>query len=74
MAHTRSNQMPGRLLRGEILNRWEQLTVADIEACGTDYAKLIDLLQTRYGYAKGRAEREVELFFGDFQHRLRLAS
>jgi len=63
-----------RLLRGEILRRWEQLTTSDIEESGTDRSKLIDLLQSRYGYAQRRAEKEVELFFGDFQNRLRLAA
>jgi len=65
---------PNRLLQGEILSRWDQLTLAEVERCGTDLSKLIDLLQARYGYAKRRAEREVELFFEEFQDRLRLAA
>ena len=73
MAPTQFRRVPSRLLRGEILNRWEHLTTGDIEECGTDRSKLIDILQARYGYAKTRAEREVELFLGDFQDRLRLA-
>ena len=63
-----------RLLRGEILRRWEQLTATDIEESGTDPSGLIQLLQTRYGYAERRAEKEVALFFGDFQDRLRRAA
>ena len=74
MAHPQRERIPRRLLRGEILNRWEQLTVGDIEECDTDQAKLIDVLQARYGYARRRAEQEVALFFGDFQDRLRLAA
>jgi hypothetical protein len=73
MAPTQFRRVPSRLLRGEILNRWEHLTTGDIEECGTDRSKLIDILQARYGYAKTRAEREVELFLGDFQDRLKLA-
>ena len=63
-----------RLLRGEILRRWELLTASDIERCGTDLGGLTELLQNRYGFAKRRAEKEVELFFWDFQNRLRMAA
>ena len=73
MAHIQPHKIPSRLLRGEMLNRWGQLTTGDIEECGTDRSKLIDILQARYGFAQARAEREVELFLGDFQDRLRLA-
>jgi hypothetical protein len=68
------DKIPARLLRGEILSRWQHLTVGDLEECGSDRSKLIDALQARYGYAKTRAEREVELFMGDFQNRLRMAA
>jgi hypothetical protein len=74
MPHAQIDKIPGRLLRGEILCRWGQLTVGDLEECGSDRSKLIDALQSRYGYAKTRAEREVELFFGDFKDRLRMAA
>jgi hypothetical protein len=63
-----------RLLLGEIRSRWEQLSSSEAEECSLDQSKLIDLLQSRYGYAKRRAEREVELFHGEFQDRLRLAA
>jgi len=74
MAHSQSDKSLGRLLRGEILSRWSQLTIADLEECGADQSKLIDVVQARYGYAKRRAEKEVELFFGDFHDRLRMAA
>jgi hypothetical protein len=63
-----------RLLRSEILSRWDQLTTADIEECGADQLKLIDFLRSRYGYARRRAEKEVELFLGEFHERLRMAA
>jgi len=66
--------IPGRLLRGEIINRWEQLSVNEVEACCADHSKLIDVLQARYGFARRRAEREVELFVQEFQERLRMAA
>ena len=62
------------LLRGEILSRWDQLSAADIEECGTEPSGLIHLLQTRYGYAKRRAEKEVDLFFVELHDRLRMAA
>jgi hypothetical protein len=74
MARAQSETHPNRLLRGEILRRWEQLTTADIEECGTDGSKLVDVLRARYGYARRRAEKEVELFFGEFRDRLRMAA
>lgn len=63
-----------RLLRGEIVRRWQQLTTHDLEECSGDRIKLIELLQTRYGYAKTRAEKEVDLFLSDFQDRLSRAA
>ncbi len=63
-----------RLLPGEIQNRWKQLTTSEVEQCSTDRSKLIELLEARYGFAKRRAEKEVELFFGHFRDRLRMAA
>ena len=74
MALAKFKSYPSRLLRGEILSRWEQLTTSDIEECSPDRSKLIELLQTRYGYVQRRAEKEVELFFGEFQNRLQMAA
>ena len=67
-------RQPNRLLLGEINRRWEQLTNSDIEECFADPSRLIDLLQARYGFAKARAEREVNLFFGEFEDRMRMAA
>ena len=63
-----------RSFRGEIAHRWQQLTTSDIEECCMDRSKLRGLLEIRYGYAPSRAEKEVELFFGELQNRLRLAA
>jgi hypothetical protein len=73
MAHVEPDPI-SRVLRGEILSRWEQLTTTDLQDGVTDRSRLIDILQTRYGFAKRRAEKEVELFFGEFRDRLRLAA
>ena len=74
MANVKYDSGFSRFLRGEITRRWQQLTVSDIEECCADQAKLIDALQARYGYARKRAEKEAELFFGEFQDRLRMAA
>lgn len=74
MARLRSNPIAAaRLLRGEILSRWQQLTTTDLEEYGVNRSRLIDVLQRRYGFAKKRAEKEVDLLFGEFRDRLRVA-
>jgi hypothetical protein len=74
MAQMNFDSVSPRFCRGEIACRWQQLTTSDIEECCTDRSKLIGLLETRYGYAHSRAEKEVELFFGEFRDRLRMAA
>ena len=74
MAQMKLESISNRFIRGEITRRWEQLTNSDVEECCADRSRLIDLLQSRYGYARKRAEKEVELFFGEFQDRLRMAA
>src|SRR5436309_15966311 len=73
MAHP-NGLIPRRLLRGEITCRWHELTSSDVEECTSDRAKLIEVLQARYGYARRRAEKEVVLFFLEFRDRLRLGA
>jgi len=74
MVRAKFNRRFKRLHCREILTHREQLTSAEIDGSGADRAKLIDVLQARYGYAKRRAEKEVALFISEFQERLRLAA
>jgi hypothetical protein len=74
MAQAKIDSVSTRFFRGEIASRWQQLTTSDIEECCTDRSRLRGLLETRYGYAPSRAEKEVQLFFGEFQDRLRMAA
>jgi hypothetical protein len=74
MAHAKFDSSSSRFFRGEVTRRWQQLTTSEIEECCADQSKLIELLQARYGYVKTRAEKEVELFFGELQDRLRMAA
>jgi hypothetical protein len=74
VAQSNFDSFSARFFRGEILYRWQQLTTSDVEECLTDRSKLMGLLETRYGYAPTRARKEVDLFFGEFQDRLRMAA
>jgi hypothetical protein len=74
MAQAKFDSVATRFFRGEIMRRWQELTTSEIEECCTDRSKLSEFLQVRYGYARTRAEKEVELFFGEFQARLSMAA
>ena len=74
MANVTYSNNPNRFLRGEITSRWQQLTPTEIDACCSERSKLVDILQSRYGYIKRRAETEVDLFLGEFQDRLRMTA
>lgn len=74
MAQVKESFIPNIHLRGEIMRRWQELTTSEIEECCNDRSKLIDVLQTRYGFARRRAEKEVDLFYGEFRDRLRMAA
>jgi uncharacterized protein YjbJ (UPF0337 family) len=47
-------------LRAQIGSWWDRLTEADLEQIAGQKARLIGLVQERYGYAQGRAQQEVE--------------
>jgi uncharacterized protein YjbJ (UPF0337 family) len=51
-------------IRGEVKKWWGQLTDDDLDTVAGNKDKLIGKLQERYGYAREKAEEEVE-------HRLR---
>ena len=74
MAQPNFESVSNRFLRDEIARRWQQLTNSDIEECSADQTKLPKLLEMRYGYAHSRAEKEADLFIGEFHDRLRMAA
>jgi uncharacterized protein YjbJ (UPF0337 family) len=47
-------------LRGQVRSWWGQLTDADLDTIAGKKDMLVGLLQERYGYARERAEQEVE--------------
>lgn len=49
-------------LKGGIKEKWGQLTDDDLDRASGRYDKLAGLLQERYGWAKDRAERELDQY------------
>jgi uncharacterized protein YjbJ (UPF0337 family)/vacuolar-type H+-ATPase subunit H len=49
-------------MKGEVKRKWGQITDDEMTRIEGDYEKLVGTLQSRYGYARGRAEQEVNEF------------
>ena len=52
-------------LRGEVQRRWGKLTDDDLDQSNGDYDVMSGRLQERYGYAKDRAERDLDDFLNE---------
>lgn len=63
-----------KYFRNEINVHWTQLNCDDLDQINGRRDNLVLLLESRYGYARRRAEREVERVLTEFEHRLRRAS
>jgi uncharacterized protein YjbJ (UPF0337 family) len=50
-------------IKGEVKRKWGQLTDDDMTRIEGDYDKLVGAIQTRYGYTREHAERELTNFF-----------
>jgi uncharacterized protein YjbJ (UPF0337 family) len=59
--------------RNELSFRW-QLTSDELDRVQGKRDHLVVLLEQRYGYARRRAEREVDLFVNEVADRLRRAA
>src|SRR5262245_16203494 len=53
-------------LRQQVKNQWDQLTDADLEQVAGQKDQLIHALEMRYGYARERAEQEVNRYLTEF--------
>lgn len=53
--------------RGQVKQRWGQLTDADLDMIAGHRDKLISKIQERYGYTRERAEREADKFITEIQ-------
>lgn len=51
--------------RGEVKKRWGKLTDDDLDQVEGSYDKFLGRMQERYGYAKERAEHELDELFKD---------
>jgi len=60
--------------RNEINYNWTELTSDDLDRINGTPDNLVVLLESRYGYARRRAEREVERVVAEFKDKLRRAS
>ena len=49
-------------LKGDIRHRWGKLTDDDLNEVEGDAEKFIGKLQERYGYARDRAQKEMDEF------------
>jgi len=60
--------------RNEVNSHWTQLSSDDLDGIDGRRENLVYLLERRYGYARRRAEREVERVVTEFEDKLRIAS
>jgi len=60
--------------RNEINHYWSELGADDLDRVDGERDNLVILLERKYGYARRRAEREVERVVSEFEDRLRRAS
>jgi uncharacterized protein YjbJ (UPF0337 family) len=53
-------------LRGEIRQRWGELTDDDLDQVAGQSDKLAGVLQERYGYTQMEAERQIDEFLDEW--------
>jgi uncharacterized protein YjbJ (UPF0337 family) len=57
-------------LKGSVKETWGELTDDDLNQIEGKRDKLIGKLQEKYGYSKMEAERQVDRFLDDSEHRI----
>jgi uncharacterized protein YjbJ (UPF0337 family) len=60
--------------RNEINCHWTELSSDEVDRVNGSRANLVILLESKYGFARRRAEREVERVVMEFADKLRRAS
>jgi len=58
-------------LRGEIRQRWGELTDDELDQIAGKRDKLAGLLQEKYGYTQLEAEQQVQDFLAEWDERVR---
>ena len=71
----RSTREPfARFLRGELLNRYTQLSPGEVARLGCQRDEVAAFLRDRYGFTIRRAQKEVDDLFVALRHRIELAT
>ena len=60
--------------RKELDYQWNQLSSDELDGIDGKRDDLVFLLERRYGFAHGRAAKEVDLFVSEFEDKLKRAS
>lgn len=53
--------------KGEVKSKWGDLTDDDLTQINGEREKLAGKLQERYGWAKDKAEAEIDLYFRNYR-------
>ncbi len=61
-------------VRKELDYQWNELSSDELDRIEGKRDNLVFLLERRYGFARGRSEKEVDLFVNEFEDKLRRAS
>jgi uncharacterized protein YjbJ (UPF0337 family) len=67
-------QAKWKKFRNEINDHWTLFTSDEVDRIDGRRSNLVTLLQSKYGFARRRAEREVERVVTEFEDKLRRAS
>jgi uncharacterized protein YjbJ (UPF0337 family) len=67
-------QAKWKKFRNEISFHWNQLSSDEIDRVDGRRSNLVVLLQRKYGFARPRAEREVDRVVTEFEDKLRRAA
>ena len=62
-----------RLLLNELIARWNELSLVDVDASKGNRQRLVELLGAQYGFSQNCAEREIDTVLADFAERLNRA-
>ena len=63
-----------RFFKGEVLNRWTDLSPEDVTTLNAERGELISFLRQRYDFGRRRAASEADNFIAHVQNRVRLAT
>ena len=63
-----------RLLLNEVVARWSELSLVDVDASKGNRQRLVELLRAQYGFSQNCAERELDTMLADFAERLSRAT